>query len=462
VSGLATPSEQWLPAFTALVEERFGHTIPKRRATAFWRSVLEACLASGETSLERYYLRLSTGPLDAPAVTELVSRITIKESYFFRDENLITVLRERLLPALIERSGGKNLTIWSAGCSLGEEAYTLAILLHELAPLHQGLDFSIVATDVDEIGLNKARAAEYGEWSVRSLGADERERYFERRGTRFVLRPRWRRNVRFETQNLVDPSAPPPAPGAFDLVICRNVAIYFGEQALDLMSHKLGAAVGHSGLVLLAPSDPRPSDGSQLAPLIVRHRGRAAVGYARPGSSWYATYTSHGRQEARYDLPAPVVSLPAPPESVTVEPAPPARRASSVPPAPALDVAAEVSARVEAAYAEASRGNVDAAIKVARSAIELAPLQAEPYFALALIELESGRHAEAETEFRRVLYLAPQLADAHYRLGLLCLRRDVVAAARRAFFNALRADETQGSLLAGAIGAQLAQLERLR
>ncbi len=455
----AALQQDWLAAFVGLVKDRFGHLVADRRQSAFWRAVLEACLACGETSLERYFLRLSSEPLDSPAVSELVSRFTIKESYFFRDEQLVSVLRALVMPLLIERASARRLSIWSAGCAQGEEAYTLSILLQELTVGRQDFEFEIVATDLDEAGLARARAAEYSEWSVRSLSAEHRDRYFERRGARFVLRQRWRRNVRFDTHNLVDPLARPPSPGAFDLVLCRNVAIYFTEPALVTLNEKLAQGLGAQGLLLLAPSDPRPANDAELLPLVLRHAGRAVIAYARPGSTW-----PNQRPAEPRPLPEPQ-SLPSePPPRPTTRPPQRALAPSTIPaPSNRHAIELEVKKRVEAAYREASAGGLELALVTARAAIEFAPLHAAPYFALAVFEIEQGRHDEAEALLRRALYLEPELAEAHYRLGLLCQRRGDAPAARRCFFNALRSEQARGdtsSALAAAIGAQLAHLER--
>ena len=195
-------------------------------------------------------MRLRSEPLDSPAVTELVKRLTNKESYFFRDEHLVNVLRELVIPLLIERSLGRSLTIWSAGCALGEEAYTLAILLQELSVGREGLHFNVVATDIDESAVVRARTAEYSQWSLRSLAAEAHERYFERRGARFVLRPRWRRNVRFESHNLVDSLAAPPSPGGFDLVFVpqRRHLLYRGRAREAAPDARAGAGPRRSAL----------------------------------------------------------------------------------------------------------------------------------------------------------------------------------------------------------------------
>ncbi|HVJ17908.1 MAG TPA: tetratricopeptide repeat protein, partial [Polyangiaceae bacterium] len=175
---------------------------------------------------------------------------------------------------------------------------------------------------------------------------------------------------------------------------------------------------------------------------------------------------SRGRgAEARPPVPAPQRPATSIPPQPSERPAPAPLKTTLPAPSNRAVVDLEVATRVEAAYREASAGNLDAALSAARGAVEYAPLHAAPYFALAVFEVEQGRHDEAETLLRRVLYLEPAHAEAHYRLGLLCLRRDEVVAARRSFFNALRCEQQSGaasSLLAAAIGAQLAHLERAK
>ncbi len=424
--------ESWTPRFATLVRERFGHDVPERRMPQFRRAVLEACLACGESSLERYFERLAREALDSAAVMELLARFTIKESYFFRDEGMIALLRENLLPELCARKpSGSSISIWSAGCSIGEEPYTLSILMHELVAQRPDVRFSILGSDVDEHGLQRARVAEFSEWSVRSLGDDLRDRYFERRGTRLLLRGRYKGGVRFEHHNLVDSKSEPPAPGKFDLILCRNVAIYFTEEGIAALYAKLAGALTEDGLLLVAPSDPRPPHDAPLETLVLRRGRRVCLGYARNAGQAAVHQVEFSRPPA--ELPS---TMPPPSDaSPRVE----AEEAST-------------AVTVECRLADAS---------VAASAPE-SGLDAEAHYHASMLELERNDYLAAEASLRRALYLAPDHAEAHYRLGLLCARRADSKSARRSFFNALdvaRARGAAGLGLAALIGAQLGKLD---
>ena len=190
----------------------------------------------------------------------------------------MNVLRELVLPALVaERSASRRITVWSAGCSLGEEAYTLAILINEALGSRQGFQVTVVGSDLDEPGLERARLAEYNEWSVRTLDAEQRARFFDSCGNRFILKPRYRRGVHFQGHNLADASAAIPGPGDFDLVLCRNVAMYLSEAALAAAYATFARAIGSRGLLILSPSDPRPTEVAMVR--------RRPLGYPASASS---------------------------------------------------------------------------------------------------------------------------------------------------------------------------------
>ncbi len=425
--------ESWTPRFAALVRERFGHDVPERRLPQFRRAVLEACLACGESSLERYLGRLAGEALDSAAVMELLARFTIKESYFFRDESMIALLRDHFLPELCaRRPSAAPISIWSAGCSVGEEPYTLSILMHELTAERPETRFTIVGSDVDEHGLQRARVGEFSEWSVRTLNEEQRERYFERRGSRFALRGRYKNGVRFEHHNLVDVDCELPAPRKFDVILCRNVAIYFTEEGISALYTKLCGALAEDGMLLVAPSDPRPPQSTPLEAVIMRRGRRACLGYVRT-----AGVLVHER--------------PTPPTVRRILP-------STLPPpsseAPIVEVE-EASTSVAIEVRTEARSNAPAATQI--------ELDAESYYHASMLELERDDYVAAEVSLRRTLYLAPEHAEAHYRLGLLCARRGEAAAARRSYFNALELVRKRGAAglgLAALIGAQLGKLDK--
>lgn len=448
-------TETWLPAFIELISRRFGHHVPERRVSTVRRAVIDAYVASGEGSLDAYRDRLAEMPLDSPCVAELVSRLTVKESYFFRDEFTTAALREVVLPKLVARAQKrKELAIWSAGCSCGEEPYTVAILLRELLGSSPGLDVRIVGTDVDASALRAATEAVYPEWSVRTLPADVRQKYFVTRGSRFALQDQYKKWVRFEPHNLADSTSKLPEPGSFDLVLCRNVGIYLSDEALEELYAKLAGALAEDGLLVTAPSDPRPNESSGLYSVLIRGENHTTVAYARRGSTWESLADKPREaiddQEMTPTIPAGPPSMP---PSSTPIPAPP----------PLPKVIAVTSSDEADAPSYGTESVPPSSLAAASAAIARAPLKAAPYLTRALLEIERNEYLKAERTLAKVLYLAPDLAEAHYRMGLLLARRGSPMAARRSFLNALQAASVSGREelhWVALVGAELARLER--
>jgi chemotaxis protein methyltransferase CheR len=221
---------------------------------------------------------LSEENADARAERRLLSEhLTTGDSYFFRDAKQCGLLASSILPELIVRHARRRrLRIWSAGCSTGEEAYTLAILVDELGPLAVDWNVEIVATDISIKSLKKARRGLFAEWSMRSVDTERRARYFAERGALWEIHPRLRARVTFREMDLVRE----PAPGtdsdlvAFDLILCRNLFIYLTEPAIDAVTRKLTGALAPGGYLLIGRYEEL---GTHTAPLCVRtHAGVVA------------------------------------------------------------------------------------------------------------------------------------------------------------------------------------------
>jgi chemotaxis methyl-accepting protein methylase len=190
---------------------------------------------------------------------ELVEYLTVGETYFLRDPAQILALRETILPDVINRRGTeRRLRMWSAGCSTGEEVYTLAILLKE-RNLASDWDISLVGTDVNRESLRVAREARYPAWSFRSTPETVRDRYFEPISGDWRLQESLRRMARFAWANLGSELLMPPLSDA-DLVVCRNVTIYFDDVATQRLYNALVSALAPGGWLMLGPSDPLPAD----------------------------------------------------------------------------------------------------------------------------------------------------------------------------------------------------------
>ena len=249
----------WLVQVIGTLERRFGLVPSAQQRDVLRVAVPEVMHMRGVSSPHTYCELLSALPLEHGLVQHLMRTLSVDDSYFFRDRSAMQTLRERVLPEVIERaSATRILRIWSAGCSSGEELYTIAVLLHELLPDRRGWTIRLLGTDVDSAAIKRAHAGVYGTWSLRMTSDQEREHVFERVPGGFRVRDEFRQDVTFGQHNLADLSGHLPLPLAFDLIVCRNVASAFGREAFVSLRRNLERALSPAGLWVAAPSDPVP------------------------------------------------------------------------------------------------------------------------------------------------------------------------------------------------------------
>jgi chemotaxis protein methyltransferase CheR len=195
---------------------------------------------------------------------ELAGQLTVGETYFFRGAAQIDALRKAVLPELVERrSISRRLRMWSAGCSTGEEPYTLAMLVRDFVPRLSEWNVQIVGTDISRAAVDAASKAEYPSWSFRGRVELARQRYFEPVGKAWRLVEPVRRMVQFACLNLAAAELVPPL-REVDLLLCRNVTIYFGPQTTQRLYQHLAAALAPGGWLVLGASDPAPEQPSRL------------------------------------------------------------------------------------------------------------------------------------------------------------------------------------------------------
>jgi chemotaxis protein methyltransferase CheR len=206
---------------------------------------------SGEGTWELYFKRVQA---DAKEMSRFRDYLTINVSEFFRDPERWNSLREKILPYLMKSS--LSLKIWSAGCSTGQEPYTLAILLDEV--MH-GRPYSILATDLDRGALAKAKArGPYTAEETRNLTPMQKNLYLESSSPPIYVKPSLAQKVAFKEQNLFAD----PFETNLDMIICRNVIIYFTAEAKDQLYKKFQAALRPGGVLFLGGTEiiPRPMD----------------------------------------------------------------------------------------------------------------------------------------------------------------------------------------------------------
>lgn len=422
------------PLLKSRIIERTGHFYYQDKDDLLWERVRKRLRVTGLDDSTQY-LALLEDAISGPAEwTRLEAEITIGETFFFRYAEQFTALRDTILPEIIARKQhDKRLRIWSAGCATGAEPYSLAILVSEmLGDTREHWRTSIIGTDINESFLDAARQARFGKWALRSLKADERDRYFLPATTeQWQLRPEFRSLVRFERHNLLSllDKTSPLQFSDFDLILCRNVLIYFHQDTVLQVVGALRDCLTDEGWMLLGHAEPNPSFATMMQALSLP----GTVAYRRGSSELPALPTSSSSPPPS-NLPEtwapllPPVPKPAPPpkKSPPPRPAPQPRPSASVKPDSVLDQI----------RALANSGSVQAADDLCRQALAEHPLNAALHFYQGIVAQALRRPLDAEKSFLKGIYLDKSFAMAHYHLGLLLLSEGQQGPGRRALTNA--------------------------
>ncbi|KIL48061.1 CheR family methyltransferase [Jeotgalibacillus campisalis] len=208
----------------------------KRRLTSLYEK-------KGYSSFSDFYSSLNK---NEKLLKEFLDRMTINVSEFYRNAKRWEVLEKRILPELIKDK--HKVKVWSAACSTGEEPYSLAMILLNLLP---PAAFSIVATDIDELALEKAHAGLYSERALAEVPLTMKKRHFIEQGAYYKVSDTIRNCVKFKQQNLLKDSFE----SQFDLIVCRNVMIYFTEEAKDLLYQKFSNALRKDGILFVGSTE---------------------------------------------------------------------------------------------------------------------------------------------------------------------------------------------------------------
>lgn len=436
-----------------LVRERTGIRLLDHQLDTLRRTVLEGLKRFGHAGEAEYVASLRQAKANSPEHEHLIAGITVGESYFFRDQHQMAWLRDQWLPKMIaQRRAANNLSlrIWSAGCSDGQELYSLAMLLADLLPDHERWNLHLLGTDLNAAALARALRGRYSDWSLRATPEAMRTRHFrQERDRTWSIKPALRARVRFAYLNLREDSFPSmlSETTALDLILCRNVFIYFDPAIVSEVMRKFQACLVPGGCLLLGASDLIDSttlEGFTLHSLehafyLERCDGRPA---APP-------------EPLADSTPTPMPPPPALPEPVPLAEDAAARQASGYPEIigllgreawlETLTACAERLARGEdsallrqfQAKALANLGRAREALTACEASLALDASDKHSHFLHALILQELHRLPAAEEALRRTLYLDRNFLEAHYQLGLLQMRRGARDSGLKSMKNAL-------------------------
>lgn len=178
---------------------------------------------------------------------EFLDRMTINVSEFFRNPNRWEVVQHKVLPEFLQKS--RRVKVWSAACSTGEEPYTLAMILNQFLPLSE---VKVVATDLDENAIAKAKRGVYHQRSLQFVPKGFVEKYFDKLdGQMYAVKEELKRCVTFKKQNLLEDAFD----ADFDLIVCRNVIIYFTEEAKEKLYQKFSDALRPGGVLFVGSTE---------------------------------------------------------------------------------------------------------------------------------------------------------------------------------------------------------------
>jgi chemotaxis protein methyltransferase CheR len=396
----------------SMIREATGNVIPPARV-GFLEEVAERrAHARGYPGVPEYVQALAGREIEGEW-GPLISLVTIKESYFYRAPQQFDVIRQQILPALVKtRSSARSLRIWSAACARGEEPATLAILLSE-EPALAGWDWTLLATDLDEEALAGARLGLYGERAVSQVPPAQLERWFSRRGKLYELDPAIRARIQYQPLNLAHTPYALPFTEC-DLVLLRNVLIYFRRPLQRLVVSHIGRLLSPQGYLFLGASETLwqiqdELESVDLGPCFAyRHR------------------TSPKPAMLRKPAPLPPAAKPPAPAPAPLAPKPrPKPGPAPVPAAPAV-VHQPLSAneRLLAAAHDLAANRVTEAAKVIGQALAADPSEPAAHALDGFLNDLCGRTDEAVSSYRAALYLDPALfqvrvllADCLLRLG---------------------------------------------
>jgi chemotaxis protein methyltransferase CheR len=355
---------------------------------------------------------LLAGPITVEKKDVLARHLTVGETYFFREPAMFHALAREVLPDILRQrraAGSPIVKIWSAGCATGEEAYSLAISLARFKAELEGWDISISATDINAQSLQAAQQAIYKSWSFRGVDADIKRQFFVPVGKAYQVIADVRRYVSFSQVNLASADYPSPDFLDLDLIVCRNVLMYFAPDAARATIGRLKNALKPGGWLAVSAVEYSQALFKDFETV---NFGNVFL-YRKPLAKTVAAPRREGRtrnvRQVQRQLPLPAAPVP-------------------------HDIASTMAARL--ARVAADRGALSEALSWTRRAIATDKTDAHLHYLHGQILLETGDDRGAAMALDRAIYLRPHFALAHFLRAIIAQTHGHDARAHRHFANA--------------------------
>lgn len=432
--------DQLLQQLSDFIVRHFGLYFPEARRRDLAQKIANAARDFDFTDPQEFITWLMSAPLTRDHDDVLVNHLTVGETYFFREPKSFDVLEQQLLPELIRSRRGTNqqLRIWCAGCSSGEEPYSIAILLTKLLPDLAQWQISILASDINPHFLAKARQGIYNDWSFRGVPLRVKNQFFTPLpdGRRAII-PAIKNMVTFNRLNLARDLFPalPTTDQSLDFIFCRNVLMYFEQEQMRRVIHHFHGALAEGGWLIVSPSEVshnlyRPFETVSFTDAIFyrKNSSRQTVVPLFPES---------------FDLPPAVAAEPflltepfSPASHEPVAALQPPLRAELLPEPPGEAAALPEESGLSLARTLANQGMLAEAQLLVEQSLAADRLKPEVHYLYATIREEQGAVDEAVAALRTALYLDQDFVLAHFSLAHLLRRQGKRREASRHFSNA--------------------------
>jgi chemotaxis protein methyltransferase CheR len=467
--------------FQKLLIETCGLYFEEGRNQSLHLALWQRLQHRGYDSYREYYNLLKFHPEGRQELRELLDLITIGETYFFRNKAQFNVLMKSVLPEIIQRkvsSQKKSIRVWSAGCSRGDEPYSIAIAMMEVIPSYHEWDISILGTDINRNGLAYAKEAHYEEKDIRYLPKEYLEKYFKIQGSTYTLLPDVRRWVQYEYHNLVQDSFFHEKMQNIDLVFCRNVTIYFDfpttrrviENFYNCLTEEGYLFIGHTETLWQITNKFERIEFPQTfiyrkGASLVREDARKPfmavpevnledlthlMALKRPsGSILSESLPSEGRVGGLTSVQELVTEKSLFPKEQKSDQREKTKRLEPIEtPLDQISFSSpnhlvaqdreQILTSLTDATTLANEAKYKEAADILTKVIEEDNLSVEAYYLLGVLSYKSGNLKKAESQFRKVIYADPDSVLAYFNLGNIYLYQRKYSGAAREFRNAIR------------------------
>jgi len=458
-----TLPDKVLQQLSGFIASNLALNFPKERWSDLERDITLAAKDFRYSDTEKFIKHITSTPLSRVHSETLASYLTINETYFWREPKSFDALEKKILPDLIRlrQKEEKRIRIWSAGCSTGEEPYSIAIALRRIIPEIDTWNITILATDINSKMLLKANIGEYGQWSFRNAPEWLKEKYFIRKEKgKFEIVPEVKKMLSFEYLNLAEDVFPSPLnnTNAMDLIFCRNVLMYFTPERMNQTSMGLFNSLVKGGYLFVSASElscfniPEFSPVTFSGAIIYRRTWRDSSKVS--DISWEKMNLQEGFIEAKQE---PFVEI------AQKEPQSKAAIMDLIQPAVdmlplskfeealnlySLGCYSEVIDKLEKdavttlelmllIRAYANQGKLSEAIVLCEKAIVVDKLDPKIRYLYAIILQEHNQMNEAVALLKHTIYLDQNFVLSYYSLGNIFLRQGNLNGAKKCYSNVL-------------------------